>query len=182
MPSRDKEFFAIWPAQKSQAAGVCSNFMRAKLSHSTSTLSKQGAVNRIRSALHVRSCYEPIQIDELLFTADEETANKQQRNPYDRRSARLAWLKSEADFGIPVYWYNYATTGAAGGWLHFMWTVPNRDDENTEQVINSRSLQVVTKLKAEGEVPIYLSRAVLKAPCAMPCTMPCAIECTMPCA
>ena len=124
-------------------------------------------MDRLNRGLSALGDYCPLQIDDLLFTRDELDAFEslhergQLNNPRKKTYDRLQWLKSSAMFRHSIWFYSYSTGGAAGGWLHFIWQIPNRGDTEEAEII-TKSQQAITKLKQCKEVPVYLSRAMLK--------------------
>ena len=91
-------------------------------------------MDRLNRGLSALGDYCPLQIDDLLFTRDELDAFEslhergQLNNPRKKTYDRLQWLKSSAMFRHSIWFYSYSTGGAAGGWLHFIWQIPNRGD------------------------------------------------------
>ena len=71
-----------------------------------------------------------LDIDDLLFTQEEfdsfqlaHVAGKLS-DPRQKRFDRIDWIKENALFRDSIWLYQYSTGGAAGGWLHFIWKLP----------------------------------------------------------
>ena len=62
-----------------------------------------------------------------------------------------------------MWFYQYSTGGAVGGWLHFLWKIPEHQDDASflEEVI-TKSTQTISKLKQCREAPVFLTRAMLQ--------------------
>jgi len=125
-------------------------------------------MDRLHNSLAELEEYEPLQIDNLLFTTEEldsfdaAHAAGKLSNPRQKRFDRLEWLKTTALFQHSIWFYQYSTGGAAGGWLHFIWRIPTTNDVNSIGDVTTNSAQTITKLKQCREVPVFLTRAMLQ--------------------
>ena len=150
---KDKQSYPIWKKSKKPRTDVSRDLL----------------MDRLHTGLATLDNYQPLQIDSLLFTQDERDsfevahAAGKLNNPRQKRFDRLNWLQTSAAFSDSIWFYQYSTGGAGGGWLHFIWKIPGdtlEDDSMAE--VSTQSLQAITRLKQCREVPVYMTRLMLQ--------------------